>query len=214
MTMDRATFENSFRVLSPNLTAFARSLARDPDLAQDLVQETAMRAWRARASFRQGTNFKAWLFRILRNCFLTQVRSHRRARTDSWGDDLPEVAVPPQQEMHIHLQDVLRNTQQLAAGQQRTFAQTMIDGCSLDEVAAIDGVAVGTIRSRIMRGRRSLRLLMTDDSSAKEMPDQPAMPDRVVAEPSVASTTMDAVNQKQAELLRHWRERHRRRSSG
>lgn len=60
--------------LMPRLTSYARSLAKNPDTAQDLVQETVLKAWRSRASFEAGTNLNAWTFRILRNSFLSQVR--------------------------------------------------------------------------------------------------------------------------------------------
>lgn len=67
-------FGAALSALMPNLASYARSLARNPDTAQDLVQETVLKAWRSRASFEAGTNMKAWTFRILRNSFLSQVR--------------------------------------------------------------------------------------------------------------------------------------------
>ena len=67
-------FGAELSALMPSLARCARSLARNPDTAQDLVQETVLKAWRSRASFEAGTNMKAWTFRILRNSFLSQVR--------------------------------------------------------------------------------------------------------------------------------------------
>jgi RNA polymerase sigma-70 factor (ECF subfamily) len=204
MTMDRNAFERAFRALTPSLIAYARSLARDPDLAQDLVQETAMRAWRGRAGYAQGTNLKAWLFRILRNCFLTQARRQTRSREESRGDDVPEMPVAPQQEAPLHLQDLMRNWQRLTHDQQRALALVAIDGCTLEEAAAIDGVAVGTVKSRLARGRRTLHYLTFGD----------VIPAKTVTERETiglesAEAPMDPIDQRQAELLRQWRERRR-----
>lgn len=211
-TLDSVEFERSFRAVLPNLSKCARSLARDQDMAQDLVQEVALRAWAARERFVIGTNFKAWCYRILRNCFLTQVRRQQISRTESRGDDLPEVPVAPDQEVALELQEVVRNWEHLTIDQQRSLALVAMEGHSYEAAAAIDEVPLGTMKSRVTRARHTLLALLngecrpTVEREIKHGCDvQPpeAMPTEVpllIADPN---------DRAQVELLRAWRERRR-----
>lgn len=211
-TLDSAEFERSFRAVQPNLRKYARSLARDHDVAQDLVQEVALRAWAARERFVIGTNFKAWCYRILRNCFLTQVRRQQLARTDSRGDDLPEVPVAPGQEVAFELGEVVRNWRCLTVDQQRSLALVAMDGHSFEAAAAIDEVPLGTMKSRVTRARHTLLALLNgelrpaieEDAIRQGPADQPG---DAAAEAPCAPT--DAMDVAQVELLRAWRERRR-----
>lgn len=210
--LDSVEFERSFRAVLPNLSKYARSLARDQDMAQDLVQEVALRAWAARRRFVKGTNFKAWCYRILRNHFLTQVRRQQVSRTESRGDDLPEISVAPDQEVALELKEVVRNWEHLTIDQQRSLALVAVEGHSYEAAAAIDEVPLGTMKSRVTRGRQTLLALLngehrpTGERAVEHGCDvQPteAMPTETPLLPA------DATDRAQVELLRAWRERRR-----
>ena len=168
--LDGLQFSSLLRQLLPDLSRYARSLSRDPDLAQDLVQEAAIRAWRSRDRFMVGTNFKAWLYRILRNAFLSHVRRGRVARTDSYGDDLPEIPVAPAQENAVLLVEVKQNWQRLTPTQRRAIELVAIDGRSYEEAAEIENVSMGTIKSRVARGRQLLLALLEGNAQISATP--------------------------------------------
>ena len=148
----------------PHLRAFGRSLAGNRETADDLVQETLLKAWTARKRYQAGTNMRAWTFIILRNLFLSQVR---RARFKGEWDDLVAdrvLAAPADQDKHIHLADVQRGLQRLPAAQREALVLVGAGGFAYEEAATICGVAVGTIKSRVARGRAALEALMNDGS--------------------------------------------------
>jgi RNA polymerase sigma-70 factor, ECF subfamily len=212
-TLDSVEFERNFRAVQPTLRKYANSLARDQDVAQDLVQEVALRAWAARERFEIGTNFNAWCYRILRNCFLTQVRRQKVARTESRGYDLPEVPVAPDQEVALELQEVVRNWGRLTIDQQRSLALVGMEGHSYEAAAAIDEVPLGTMKSRVTRARYTLIALLNGELRPT---DEGAIPHECDVQQSLdaASTevppvTADATDRAQVELLRAWRERRR-----
>jgi len=140
----------------PRLRAFARSLARNPDRADDLVQETLAKAWVHRSKFREGTNLRAWLFTILRNTYIGELRSRRREVSDSDGYHAAQLASPPAQLHHVELQHVARAFEGLTAGQREALFLVGVSGMSYDEAARIGGCAVGTIKSRVSRARQIL----------------------------------------------------------
>jgi RNA polymerase sigma-70 factor (ECF subfamily) len=104
--------------LMPRLASYARSLTRNPDAAQDLVQDTVLKAWRSRASFEAGTNLKAWTFRILRNSFLSQVRRKGAGQAGETAEPI-DVPVASNQEWVVTLGDVRRLWPRLTPEQQR-----------------------------------------------------------------------------------------------
>ena len=99
----------------PRLRAFARSLARDPDRADDLVQETLAKAWAHRGKFKEGTNLGAWLFTILRNTYYGELRSRRREVSDSDGHHAARLTSPPAQLHYLELQSVAHAFEGLTA---------------------------------------------------------------------------------------------------
>ena len=207
-SLDRVEFERSFQAVLPSLSKYARSLARDQDVAQDLVQEVALRAWAARERFVVGTNFKAWCYRILRNCFLTQVRRQQISRTESRGDDLPEVPVAPDQEVALELREVVRNWNHLTIDQQRSLALVAMDGHSYEVAAEIDEVPLGTMKSRVTRARQTLLALLNGECRPTV---ERAIKHGCDVQPpeAVPPLTTDADDRVQVELLRAWRERRR-----
>jgi RNA polymerase sigma-70 factor (ECF subfamily) len=156
----------------PHLRAFARSLSGNRDLADDLVQDTMVRAWTARASYTPGTNFKAWTFVILRNHFLSQ-RRRDRFRGDYDADMVEQqLAVAPAQEDSVMLADVQRALLQLPDSQREALILVGAGGFEYEEAAVICGVAVGTIKSRVSRARATLEAILSG-GDVKAIPPQP-----------------------------------------
>ena len=157
-----AEFKVQLAQVIPHLRAFGRSLSGNRDLADDLVQETLLKAWAARLRFQAGTNMRAWTFIILRNLYLSQMR---RARFKGEWDDLVAdriLAAPASQDKHVDLTDMQRALLHLPQPQREALILVGAGGFAYEEAAEICGVAVGTIKSRVARGRVALESLMTD----------------------------------------------------
>jgi RNA polymerase sigma-70 factor, ECF subfamily len=155
----------------PNLRAFAMSLCGNPARADDLVQETLLKAWDKIDSFEQGTNFKAWLFTILRNTFLSEQRKRKREIADSDGQFVSRLAVHPEQFGHMDMCDFLAALQQLPRDQREALLLIGAEGFSYEDVAAISGCAVGTIKSRVNRARVHLSRILGLQNIADFGPD-------------------------------------------
>ena len=153
-------FRNELGTVIPHLRAFGRSLSGNRDTADDLVQETLMKAWAARKRFRAGTNMRAWTFIILRNLFLSQMRRSRFK--GEWDELVAEktLAAPASQGRHVDLSDMQRALLQLPQSQREALILVGAGGFAYEEAAEICGVAVGTIKSRVARGRTALEALM------------------------------------------------------
>lgn len=153
-------FRDQLVALLPSLRSFARGLCGWRDIADEMVQDAMLRGWAARASFTPGTNFRAWMFMILRNQFYSTIRKDRRMT--SWDPEVAErvlVEAPSQQDA-IHLGDVAKALQQLPAEQREVLLLIGANGASYEEAAEIIGCAIGTIKSRLARGRKALALLI------------------------------------------------------
>jgi len=149
-------FQRELVALAPQLRAFSRTLCGRRELAEDLAQESLMRAWRARASFETGTNLKAWLFTILRNAFYSHVR--RAWREGHWvAETAEQIEAPPdEQDWSIELSDTARAMRNLPDAQREAIILVGAGGFSYEEAAKICGSAVGTVKSRVARGRIAL----------------------------------------------------------
>ena len=157
-------FKQQLAQVIPHLRAFGRSLSGNRDLADDLVQETLMKAWAARQRFQAGTNMRAWTFIILRNLFLSQMR---RARfKGEWDDVVADriLSAPASQDRHVELADMQRALLHLPQPQREALILVGAGGFAYEEAAEICGVAVGTIKSRVARGRMALETIMNDNS--------------------------------------------------
>jgi RNA polymerase sigma-70 factor (ECF subfamily) len=157
-------FKQQLGLVIPHLRAFGRSLSGNRDTADDLVQETLMKAWAARLRFQAGTNMRAWTFIILRNLYLSQMR---RARFKGEWDDLVAdrvLAAPASQDRHVELGDMQRALLHLPQPQREALILVGAGGFAYEEAAEICGVAVGTIKSRVARGRVALETIMSDGS--------------------------------------------------
>lgn len=157
-----AEFKRLLGEVIPHLRAFGRSLSGNRDLADDLVQDTLMRAWAARDRFHAGTNMRAWTFIILRNLYLSQMR---RARFKGEWDDLVAdrlLAAPASQDRHVELTDMQRALLHLPQPQREALILVGAGGFAYEEAADICGVAVGTIKSRVARGRVALEGILSE----------------------------------------------------
>ena len=158
----------------PNLRAFAMSLCGDAARADDLVQETLLKAWDHLASFQEGTNLKAWLFTILRNLFFSEHRKRRREVEDADGHMSAQLAVHPEQLGHMDLQDFRIALQKLPNDQREALILVGAEGFSYEEAAVIADCAVGTIKSRVNRARARLTELLGLQGSDEFGPDRMA----------------------------------------
>lgn len=159
---DREFSAELVRIL-PHLRAFARGLCGRADLADDLVQEAASKAWAARDRFEPGTSLKAWTFTILRNHFLNEIRKYRREV--NLGDDTSHLnlAERARQEDQLHLNDLEAALQKLPEDRREALLLVGASGFTYEEAAEVCGVAVGTMKSRVSRARVALALIMRSD---------------------------------------------------
>ncbi|RUM97673.1 RNA polymerase sigma factor [Pseudaminobacter arsenicus] len=155
----------------PNLRAFAVSLTQNADKADDLVQETLVKAWDKHESFQMGTNLKAWLFTILRNEFYSQMRKRGREVQDSDGIMTERLAVHPSQHGLLDLKDFRGALEQLPEDQREAIILIGASGFSYEEAAEICGCAVGTIKSRVSRARNRLQEILKISGEADYGPD-------------------------------------------
>src|SRR4051794_19139516 len=144
----------------PSLRAFAISLCGNVDRADDLVQETLLRALSNINSFEPGTNMQAWLFTILRNLFHSEYRKRRREVEDADGKYAATLAVQPSQGAHLDFEDLQRALTRLPADQREALLLVGASGFSYEQAAEICGCAVGTIKSRVNRARNRLAELL------------------------------------------------------
>lgn len=144
----------------PRLRRYARALTGDAVHADDLVQDTLERALRKWSLWRPG-NLRAWLFSIMHNLFVNQVRSSRVV--DYPGDAaLPEMPMRATQGDALELRDFARSLSQLPAEQRAALLLVGLEELSYADAAVILGVPIGTVMSRLSRGREGLRTLLAD----------------------------------------------------
>lgn len=169
--MDDRQFKNDLIAFIPPLRAFAISLTGKVDRADDLVQETLLKAWANRQSFEPGTKLKAWLFTILRNEFYTVFRKRKREVEDADGIIAANVGVQPEQDSHMDLTDMQQALSRLPVDQREALLLVSASDMSYEEAAVICGVAVGTIKSRVNRARARLAELLQLNEAAEFGPE-------------------------------------------
>jgi RNA polymerase sigma-70 factor (ECF subfamily) len=151
----------------PNLRAFAVSLCGNVDRADDLVQETLVKAWSKLNSFVEGTNLRAWLFTILRNLYYSEYRKRRREIADSDGSIAARLASAPAQPSHMDMLDFREALQHLPTDQREALILIGATGLSYEEAAGVCGCAIGTMKSRVNRARTRLAELLAISSSSE-----------------------------------------------
>jgi RNA polymerase sigma factor (sigma-70 family) len=152
----------------PSLRAFAMSLCRNGDRADDLVQDTLMRALSNIESFQSGTNMAAWLFTILRNQFRSEYRKRKREVEDVDGIQAGKLSTQPGQESHLEFEEFRTALVELPLDQREALILVGASGYSYDDAAKICGCAVGTIKSRVNRARARLAELMALDGAERQ----------------------------------------------
>jgi RNA polymerase sigma-70 factor (ECF subfamily) len=156
----------------PSLRAFAISLSGNVDRADDLVQETLLRALSHIDSFQPGTNLNAWLFTILRNLFHSEYRKRRREVEDSDGAYAARLSTQPEQGARLDLEDFKAALARLPPDQREVLLLVGASGFSYEEAAEICQCAVGTIKSRVNRARTRLAQLLAVESVDDIGPDE------------------------------------------
>jgi RNA polymerase sigma-70 factor (ECF subfamily) len=151
----------------PNLRAFAVSLCGNLDRADDLVQETLVKAWSNIGTFVEGTNLRAWLFTILRNIYYSEYRKRRREVADPDGTFAAKLATAPAQSGHMDLLDFRAALQQLPSDQREALILIGASGLSYEEAAGICGCAIGTMKSRVNRARSRLADMLSIGSGVE-----------------------------------------------
>ncbi|MEM9966968.1 MAG: RNA polymerase sigma factor [Pseudomonadota bacterium] len=160
----------------PAMRAFAISLTRNSAVADDMVQDTVVKAWTNIDKFELGTNMRAWLFTILRNTYYSNRRKTKREVSDTDGTITGGVAEKPAHDGHMQLADFRRALAQLNDEQREALLLVGASGFSYEEAAEMCGVAVGTIKSRTNRARKELaKLLGYDNDDKLELTDDATM---------------------------------------
>ena len=142
--------------LLPSLRAFARSLVTDHARADDLVQETVLKAWSNIDKFKTGTNLRAWLFTILRNTFYSDYRKKKREVEDIDNEHALRMVTPAAQIAHLDMQDFQAALSQIKPEQREALVLIGASGLSYEEAAEICDCAVGTVKSRVNRARAAI----------------------------------------------------------
>jgi RNA polymerase sigma-70 factor (ECF subfamily) len=155
----------------PSLRAFAISLSGNGDRADDLVQETLLRALANIDSFQPGSNMPAWLFTILRNLFRSDYRKRRREVEDADGSYAKTLKSQPEQTQHLEFEEFRVALDKLPQDQKEALILVGASGFSYEAAAAICGCAVGTIKSRVNRARSKLSSLLYVEGADDFGPD-------------------------------------------
>lgn len=161
--------------LLPSMRAFARSLTHNAAQADDLVQDTLVKALANVERFEPGTNLRAWLFTILRNHYYSQLRELKREVEDADGKYAARIAVRPEQDGSVDLADFKIAFARLAPDHREVLTLVGASGCSYEEAAQICGCAVGTIKSRVNRARKKLADMLGLDEEGQSVPNEGQM---------------------------------------
>lgn len=149
-------FENAVIAESENLRRFALKRTRDAAMADDLVQDTMVLALSNRKRFKMGTNIRAWLFTILKNAHLNQIRKNKGNCEYLDELDTRAMGTAPAQESHMDLKDISRRIERLPEIQRDTIMVHTFESSSYEETARRCSCTLGTVKSRLSRARSAL----------------------------------------------------------
>lgn len=144
----------------PQLRRYARALTEDYTAAEDLVQDTLERAWRRIGLWRSGSDLRAWLFTIMHNVYVNQLKGNPRKHSYPVEHAEADLSVTATQEERLELRDLNKALLRLSNEQREVVLLVGLEEMSYDEAAKILGVPVGTVMSRLSRGREQLRKMM------------------------------------------------------
>jgi len=186
---DQATFADQAMEHMPSLYAAAMRMTRNKADAEDLVQETYLKAYRAFASFQEGTNLRAWLYRILTNTFINIYRAKKRRPEENDLDDVEDLylyrrlgGLEAAQAGRSAEDEVL---DQITEGEVKAAIEALpeqfrmavlladVEGFQYKEIAEILNIPIGTVMSRLHRGRRALQKSLFEFGRQRRLVDQP-----------------------------------------
>ena len=144
--------------LIPRLRRYARALVGDRASADDLVQDTLERAWTKFHLYRRGTDLRAWLFTVMHNVHVNQVRASRS--TAPLEDEMPELALRAPQSDALMVRDLERAIERLPVEQREVLLLVTLEDFSYEQTAGALGVPIGTVMSRLARAREKLRVML------------------------------------------------------
>ena len=165
------TLRDQMLAAVPRLRAFAISFMGSRDRADDLVQDTILRAWANIDRFERGTNLEAWLFAILRNRFHSEYRSRRREVEDADGSYAARLKTYPDQQAHLDYEDFRTALAKLPPDQREALLLVGAQGMSYEEAAEVCNVPLGTVKSRVNRARSRLASMLDLNKEAEIGPD-------------------------------------------
>ena len=178
--MVMSDFNDLLEAQIPRLRRYARALLRDVTRADDLVQDTIVRALSKQHLWEPGSNLRAWLFTLMHNQHVNNVRQGRREETAVDFDEISSTLIATNDPTAAcQLRELDRGLARLPEEQREVILLVGLEGIRYDEAAAILNVPIGTVRSRLFRGRESLRKLMDMDEGPGASP--PQEPERRVA---------------------------------
>ncbi len=157
------SFERDLLALLPRLRRFAASLSRDRADGDDLCQAALERGLKSRDQWQPGTRLDSWMYRIMRNLWIDEARARQRAARTFAPEEAGEgvgYAGDRDVEAHMMLSDVDRAMQALPDEQREAIALVLVEGLSYKEAAAVLDIPMGTLTSRLVRGRGALIELM------------------------------------------------------
>ncbi len=191
---DQATFTEQAMDLMPSLYSAALRMTRNPSDAEDLVQETYLKAYRGFGSFEQGTNLKAWLYRILTNTFINRYRAAKRRPDETDLDDVEDFYLYRRlggleearagRSAEDELMDLFSEAEVKAAvdalPEQFRMAVLLADveGFSYKEIASILDIPIGTVMSRLHRGRKNLQKALFEFATNQGLLSPPELEER------------------------------------
>ncbi len=156
--------------LIPRLRRYARALtARDATQADDLVQDTLERAWMRLHLWRRGTDLRAWLFSIMHNVHVNQLRAAHGKQCAALEDEALTIPVRATQDDDLELRDLQALLQRLPVEQRTVLLLVGLEQMSYAEVAVVLSIPIGTVMSRLSRGRERLRVLLAGNADCSSL---------------------------------------------
>ena len=153
----------------PQLRRYARALTGDYTAAEDLVQDTLERAWKRIGLWRLGSDLRAWLFTIMHNLYVNQLKANSRKLGQPPEQATLDLSVRPTQEDRLELRDLNKALRRLSNEQREVLLLVGLEQMSYEEVAKVLGIPIGTVMSRLSRGRDQLRAMMEGSSAAPQL---------------------------------------------
>lgn len=162
-------FATRVNELIPRLRRYARALTGERSAADDLVQDTLERAWTKLHLWRTGSDLRAWLFTIMHNVHVNQVRSKSSAATLPLDDDMPDSPVRPTQADMLEVRDIDTALKRLPVAQREVVLLVALEHLSYQETADALGIPIGTVMSRLARARERLRVMLAGETGGASL---------------------------------------------